>query len=1283
MQRVLFFFVVLSFLGTKIGFGVNGVSFPAGKLDDQVSQFSFLENKGQVFDQLGNPRTDVKYYGFSRNFSWFIRNDGVSYQIIKKSEKYQQENSYSKYHGMPGREKLYSTSPLSIHRVDFTLPGANPQASFKVGNKSSFHYNFYNTGNGLPAELVYAYSEITVENILDGISIRFYQRDGILETDYLVENQEKLSSLVWHVEGADKLSVDSEGNLEIHTPFGIITEGKPVASQGNKMLNGDWKIEGNLIYPYFEGLTASEPIIIDPPIRVWGTYYGGPADESIYALASTPNGGVVMVGGTFSSSNIATSGAHQTTLQGPYDGFLAYFSGNGSLQWATYYGGINSDVFYASIANNNYIYACGVTDSYNNIATNASSFQGAADAFVVKFNLSSGTRQWGTYLGGNYYDDAYDISLNPDNNVIVAGYTESSDFPVTSGAYQSTQGGSSDNYVTILSDADASIQHSTFLGGSGQDVIKHGLEVGNDGSVYVVFPTLSSDLPNAGSPPILNSTFNTSGFYDLYVAKLSGDLSTLDLGGYLGGDEQENYYSFVKHPSKDTFALFFETLSDQLYGQDRPAGPNGNNSNVQDLALLYFDKDFSWSKYKFQYIPRDQLNSNTNQYSQPSCVFVNDSLVLAYFATDYDLTDYNTAGLSWDAQAAPGSAPDIILGFYDPKNLSGYLRYGTHYGNINVTVSSLNIPLAVSGKNSIYLAGEVYSIGDASVITSGAYQTSVSGMTDGFLSKFEIEWVWNGNGTDTLWTFTNNWENGTAPPFTVHTNEDGNEILPDVLVKSEKLVVPTTTPWPLKLHNLKIDNSNGAKLVLRPNAGLSIEGDLTLTNNDPNGLILRSDVNNTAQILTVNTGSNFPGKIERWIEGYGTEQDKGWHFLSSPMANHPISPFDNVGGTDDFYKWSETSQMWINRTDENGNLNSSFESNFNVGLGYLIAKQNDVKLKFESSSGNLINNQSGYTLSGLTKSAGTYSGWNFIGNPYPCPVRWHDPSNGIDWSLSNIDANAQVWIGVAASYQLIYPGDHIPSACGFMVRVNNTSGGSLQIPSSARSLEQNTHWYQKSSNKIRPNQILLTAHDLEGNTWQQTVIGFNENATEGYDTQYDSYFMAGFAPQLYSMVDNEKYALNTLPQLTPDLTIPMGFRKNKSSHFTIELNYNTTPAQQVYLTDLKTHQTIELTKTSYTFEASESDMLNRFVLHFKASLGIDAKPASSPVKIVVEGQNVRLLDVHPYRLIQVYDLNGKHLMDIRNENHEDMVSLHMPFSSGVYMVRLVGDIAVLTDKIVL
>ena len=89
---------------------------------------------------------------------------------------------------------------------------------------------------------------------------------------------------------------------------------------------------------------------------------------------------------------------------------------------------------------------------------------GSADAFVTKVD-ASGNVLWTTYLGGSQRDEARYVGVNAAGQAYVAGDTDSSDFPATSGAYASSRTGSTDGFVTRIDSAGGSLRYSTYSGG--------------------------------------------------------------------------------------------------------------------------------------------------------------------------------------------------------------------------------------------------------------------------------------------------------------------------------------------------------------------------------------------------------------------------------------------------------------------------------------------------------------------------------------------------------------------------------------------------------------------------------------------------------------------------------------------------------------------------------------------------------------------------------------------------------------------------------------------------
>ena len=131
----------------------------------------------------------------------------------------------------------------------------------------------------------------------------------------------------------------------------------------------------------------------------------------------------------------------QGALAGNRNVFILKFDNADVLQWATYYGGNGYDGGYGiTTDNNNNVFVTGNTTSGNfPVLTAASFFQsgyggGTADAFILKFD-NVGNLKWATYYGGSGNDGGYAIGCDNNNNVFVAGSTDSPNFPIQFGGF--------------------------------------------------------------------------------------------------------------------------------------------------------------------------------------------------------------------------------------------------------------------------------------------------------------------------------------------------------------------------------------------------------------------------------------------------------------------------------------------------------------------------------------------------------------------------------------------------------------------------------------------------------------------------------------------------------------------------------------------------------------------------------------------------------------------------------------------------------------------------------
>jgi hypothetical protein len=123
---------------------------------------------------------------------------------------------------------------------------------------------------------------------------------------------------------------------------------------------------------------------------------------------------------------------------------------------------------------------------------------------------------YSTFLGGSRGEDSFDIAVDADGRAYVTGWTESSNYRTTSGAFDRTFNGAQDAFVTKLNASGSAPVYSTFLGGAADDSGR-GIAV-RGGSAYVTGQTVSSNFPTTTGA--FDTNFNRSGNADAFVTKL-------------------------------------------------------------------------------------------------------------------------------------------------------------------------------------------------------------------------------------------------------------------------------------------------------------------------------------------------------------------------------------------------------------------------------------------------------------------------------------------------------------------------------------------------------------------------------------------------------------------------------------------------------------------------------------------------------------------------------------------------------------------------------------------
>lgn len=247
---------------------------------------------------------------------------------------------------------------------------------------------------------------------------------------------------------------------------------------------------------------------VDPSIGAftYSSYLGGELTEEGRAIAVVSPSTVYFAGDTVSTMFPLAGAPYMPTPFGGGDIFVAQMdltkSGVDSLVYSTYLGGTGLDAVRKMIIDQSgKPLLTGYTLSPDFPVTQdalQSSLRGIANVFVTRLNLAAPDGNiiaYSTYFGGSGGDVAYDIATDSTGNVYLTGYTNSTDFPVTTDALQSKYGGGFDVFASKLS-LPGALVYSTYTGQTSINV-GYGIAVSPSGGIAVGGSSGSKDqLPS-------------------------------------------------------------------------------------------------------------------------------------------------------------------------------------------------------------------------------------------------------------------------------------------------------------------------------------------------------------------------------------------------------------------------------------------------------------------------------------------------------------------------------------------------------------------------------------------------------------------------------------------------------------------------------------------------------------------------------------------------------------------------------------------------------------------
>jgi hypothetical protein len=278
---------------------------------------------------------------------------------------------------------------------------------------------------------------------------------------------------------------------------------------------------------------------------VYSTALAGNGVDAGSAIAVDASGSAYVAGNTTSTHFPVTAGSFQLTPGGLGDAFVAKLSSTGQIAYATYLGGSGNDFAEAiAVDASGNAFVGGDTSSTNFPATPGAYSTGLrglfSNAFIVKLNPAGSSLVYATYLGGSSVDFIRGLAVDSAGNCYVTGFTDSSNFPTTPGAFQRSWSGRYAGFVTKLNPTGTSLVYSTLLGGTHSYYSASGdssvaIAVDLSGSAYVAGNSQPSGFPvTPGALKTMPVFLPCCEDDDMFLVKLAADGRSLLYSTLLG-----------------------------------------------------------------------------------------------------------------------------------------------------------------------------------------------------------------------------------------------------------------------------------------------------------------------------------------------------------------------------------------------------------------------------------------------------------------------------------------------------------------------------------------------------------------------------------------------------------------------------------------------------------------------------------------------------------------------------------------------------------------------------
>lgn len=546
----------------------------------QAQSPAFIENKGQWQDEV------VYRYTLNNGDLW-LEKTGWTMTVLDEAELGEAMHAL---HGEDGSTLVHG------HVLKATFAQANAAPVIR-GNAKRTEYHNYFIGQD-PSRWqgrVPLYDSVTYLGLYRGIDLVVENTGEGPKMTYIVAPGADPGQIEVHYHGNRGLHVTGD-RLIIKTSVGDVVEqglqayqwmnGKRVPVESSFVTTGAGSVSFSL-----GGYNPVYPLYIDPVV-VASTNSGSTAKAFGHTATFDHLGNIYSSGRCYGTGYPTDTGSFQADFAGPFntsvtavDICISKYNPDGSaLLYATYLGGNQEDLPHSMIVNSaGHLHVLGSTNSTNYPVSALAfdlTYNGSKDIVLSSFSEDGSALIASTYVGGTgndgvnaiqqFYADNYrgEVILDSLDNVYVASFSNSGDFPVTGGAFQTTSAGLQEGVVFKMPPDLGQMTWATYLGG-GQNDAAFGLKLNDSLHVYVAGVTSSSNFPSDSAGAY--STYQ-GGLTDAFVCRLSADGSTLQHASFFGTPAKDYNY-LVELDHEGSVYLFGITLGTVTATTGKYVGP--------------------------------------------------------------------------------------------------------------------------------------------------------------------------------------------------------------------------------------------------------------------------------------------------------------------------------------------------------------------------------------------------------------------------------------------------------------------------------------------------------------------------------------------------------------------------------------------------------------------------------------------------------------------------------------------------------------------------------------